>query len=49
MTDFLDSEQQNQAAMDEQRILKEIEESFCVAGYDVIESTVEQIGRRKEA
>lgn len=29
-----------QAAMDEQKILKEIEDSFCVAGYEIISSSV---------
>lgn len=38
----------DRAAKDEKRILQEIEDSFCVAGYELLETTVEHLGRKLE-
>jgi len=33
-------DRRNESRIDEKKVLAEIEESFCVAGYDIIQSTV---------
>lgn len=46
MSEIIKEYDKDRAKQEELRILKEIEESFCVAGYDILEIAVEQLSEK---